>query len=76
MPAPGTRDLQMVGNAVDKALMWYPENDDAGVHGIKIVLKQYVEYCIQQSFGDSLFEDVPRQLPGSAFFAPGSTTRC
>lgn len=41
--------IQTVGSAVDKALMWYPEDADAAMYEVKLMMKIYVEYYIEQS---------------------------
>ena len=41
--------LQTAGSAMDKALMWYPENADALMAEYKIMIKKYIEYYIEQS---------------------------
>lgn len=45
--------LQMVGSAMDKALMWYPEKADTVMAEVKVMLKQYIQYYIDQSASDS-----------------------
>lgn len=39
--------LQTVGNAMNAALMWYPERADAIIDETKIMIKQYIEYYIE-----------------------------
>jgi AcrR family transcriptional regulator len=41
--------IQMAGSAIDKALLWYPENADAAIKEVKIMLKQYIAYYLEQS---------------------------
>ncbi len=45
--------LQMAGTAMNAALMWYPERADAVIDEAKVMMKQYIEYYIRQSVGDS-----------------------
>jgi len=52
--------LSQTATAVlDNALRWYPENADAAMDEIKLMHKQYIEYYIKQSAGDSSSEDTP-----------------
>lgn len=41
--------LQTAGNAMNAALMWYPERADAVINESKVMIKQYIEYYIEQS---------------------------
>jgi hypothetical protein len=41
--------LQMAGNAMNAALMWYPERADAIIDEAKVMIKQYIEYYIEKS---------------------------
>lgn len=41
--------LQTAGNAMNAALMWYPERADAVIDEAKVMIKQYIEYYIEQS---------------------------
>lgn len=41
--------LQTAGSAMDKALMWYPENAEAAMNEVKLMMKQYINYYIEQS---------------------------
>jgi AcrR family transcriptional regulator len=45
--------LQTVGNAMNAALMWYPERADAVIDETKVMIKQYIQHYIEQSTGDS-----------------------
>jgi AcrR family transcriptional regulator len=45
--------LQTAGNAMNAALMWYPERADAVIDETKVMLKQYIEYYIEESAEDS-----------------------
>jgi AcrR family transcriptional regulator len=53
--------IQTAGSAIDKALMWYPENADAAMHEVKLMMKQYIEYWIEQSADDSSTEGTASQ---------------
>lgn len=55
--------LQTAGSAMDKALMWYPEDADAAMREVKLMMKQYIEYYIQQSGGVSSVAHTPAQEP-------------
>lgn len=52
--------LQTAGSAMDKALMWYPENAEAAMNEVKLMMKQYINYYIEQSGGDSSSEGAGR----------------
>lgn len=41
--------IQAAGSAMDKALMWYPADADAAMHEVKLMMRLYVEYYIEQS---------------------------
>lgn len=41
--------LQTIGNAMNAALMWYPEHADAVIDEVKVMIKQYIKYYIEQS---------------------------
>ena len=45
--------IQTAGSAMDKALMWYSEDADAAMHEVKLMMRQYIEYYIEQSHGAS-----------------------
>lgn len=45
--------IQTAGSAMDKALMWYPEDADSAMHEVKLMMKLYVEHYIEQSRGAS-----------------------
>jgi AcrR family transcriptional regulator len=49
--------LQTAGNAMNAALMWYPERGDAVIDETKVMLKQYIEYYIEQPAGDTPCRD-------------------
>ncbi|MFA6245279.1 MAG: TetR/AcrR family transcriptional regulator [Candidatus Hydrogenedentales bacterium] len=51
--------LQTVGSVMDKALMWYPENAEAAMNEVKLMMKQYINYYIEQSAVDSPSEGTP-----------------
>ncbi len=51
--------LQTATAVLDNAMRWYPENADAAMNEVKIMHKQYIEYCIKQSAGDLSSEDMP-----------------
>jgi len=52
--------LSQAATAVlDNAMRWYPENADAAMDEVKLMHKQYIEYYIMQSAGDSSSEDTP-----------------
>lgn len=40
--------LQTAGSVMDKALVWYPERADAAMDEVKVMIKQYIEYYIEQ----------------------------
>ena len=44
--------LQTAGNAMNAALMWYPERADAVMNETKVMMKQYIEHYIEQSAGE------------------------
>ncbi len=44
--------LQAAGSAMDKALMWYPENADAAMDEVKLMLRLYLEQYFKQSSDD------------------------
>ncbi len=41
--------LETAGGAIDKALMWYPENANDIMDEVKVMLRQYIEYYINQA---------------------------
>ena len=45
--------LQTAGNAMNAALIWYPERADAIIDEAKVMLKRYIEYYIEQPAGDT-----------------------
>lgn len=45
--------LQMAGNAMNAALMWYPERADAVIDEAKVMMKQYLEYYVSKSAANS-----------------------
>ncbi|MFO7974232.1 MAG: TetR/AcrR family transcriptional regulator [Candidatus Hydrogenedentota bacterium] len=49
--------LQTAGNAMNMALMWYPERADAIMEEVKVMIKLYIENYIQQSAHASSTED-------------------
>lgn len=42
---------------LDNALRWHPENAEAAMNEVKLMHKQYIEYYLRQSAGDSPSED-------------------
>ncbi|MCP4643874.1 MAG: TetR/AcrR family transcriptional regulator [bacterium] len=53
--------LETAGSVMDKALMWYPENADAAMAEVKLMLRQYIDYYIKQSADDPSSEDTPSE---------------
>jgi len=51
--------FQTATAVLDNALRWSPENADAAMDEVKIMHKQYIEYYIKQSAGDSSSEGTP-----------------
>jgi len=51
--------FQTATAVLDNALRWYPENADAAMDEVKLMHKQYIEYYIKQSAGDSSTEGKP-----------------
>jgi hypothetical protein len=45
--------IQTAGSAIDKALMWYPEHADAAAYEVKLMVRKYIEYYIEQSGDES-----------------------
>ncbi len=41
--------LETAGGAIDKALMWYPENANDIMDEVKVMLRPYIEYYINQA---------------------------
>lgn len=55
--------IQTVGSAMDKALMWYPEDADTAMHEVKLMMKLYIEHYINQSRGASSAARTPARNP-------------
>lgn len=52
--------LQTATNAMNMALMWYPERADAVIEEAKTMIKEYIAYHMRQSGGDG-----PREAEGA-----------